>query len=384
MKKLQVVIGLASALLLASAASAENLTINWWVTGWPQGKGWLPKTAASGGQDGSSVLIYQTGTGDAEFKYLDGQMVYTEPNVFNWDGPYNVTSATEPSPEVGHEPSIAMVTCQIPACLGLYFISDVIQVHQGGQDNGAALWYRTGVGPGLETTWAVSKFYDTGFNPTVAVDQTGGTSTTTTVVEVHQAAVGLSALWYHVGTLTYSATSVSVAWGPSHTVGFSGYAPTVSIAKGIVVLMAQGTGGQLLYSIGTADTSTNTINSWTATNNYDSGYNPSVSVQSCGLGSANFGCDFVVVEAHQEGNTTGSLMYRIGKMYYGTGGGSAPTSIKWTPNADTNYAKGCYPSVALMSYGTNYTSTYPLVESHSDACGGPADIQTAWGYLQLD
>jgi hypothetical protein len=277
-----------------------------------------------------------------------------------------------------------MVTCQIPACLGLYFISDVIQVHQGGQDNGASLWYRTGVGPGLETTWAVSKFYDTGFNPTVAVDQTGGTSTTTTVVEVHQAAVGLSALWYHVGTLTYSATSVSVAWGPAHTVGFSAYAPTVSIAKGIVVLAAQGTGGQLLYSIGTADTSTNTINSWTATNNYDSGYNPSVSVQSCGLGSANFGCDFVVLEAHQEGNTTGSLMYRIGKMYYGTGGGSAPTSITWAPNADTNYAKGCYPSVALMSYGTNYTTTYPLVESHSDACGGPAAIQTAWGYLQLD
>ncbi len=380
MKKLQVVIGLVSALLLASAASAENLTIQWWVTGWPAGIGWLPKIAASGGQDGSAALIYQTGTGDAKFQYWDGQMVYTVPNEFDWDGPYSVTS----SPEVGHQPSIAMVACEIPACTGLYFNSDVIQVHQGGQDNGSELWYRTGFDSGgLETTWAASHSYDEGYNPTVAVDQTGGTSTTTTVVEVHQGGVDLSALWYHVGTLTYSASSVSVTWGPSHPVGFSGYAPTVSIANGIVVLVAQGTAGQLLYSIGTADTSTDTIN-WSATDNYDKGYNPSVSVQSCGAGGDTFGCDFVVVEAHQEGNTTGSLLYRMGKMYYGSGGGSAPTSISWSPNADTNYAKGCYPSVALMMYGTNTTTTYPLVESHSDACGKPAALHTAWGHVQLD
>jgi hypothetical protein len=165
-------------------------------------------------------------------------------------------------------------------------------------------------------------------------------------------------------------------------VGFSGYAPTVSVANGIVVLVAQGTTGQLLYSIGTADISTNTI-SWSATNNYDTGYNPSVSVQACGAGGATFGCDFVVLEAHQAGKSTGSLLYRIGKMHYGTGG-TSPTSISWTPNADTNYAKGCYPSVALMTYGTNTTTTYPIVESHSDACGGPAVLHTAWGYLQLD
>jgi hypothetical protein len=380
-KTFQMAIGLLSALLLANPGSAENLTIQWWVTGWPAGTGWLPKIAASGGLTGSGALIYQTATGDAKFEYWDGQMVFTEPNIFNWDGYYYVTSATQPSDEVGHEPSIAMVTC--PVCSD--FTSDVIEVHQGGQDNGAALWYRTGVDSGLETTWAASHKYDEGYNPTVAVDQSGGTSSTT-VVEVHQGGVDSSELWYHVGTLTYSASSASVTWGPSHKTGFTGYAPTVSVARGVVVLVAQGTAPQMWYSIGTVDTSTNTINNWSAQNNYDNGYNPSVSVQSCGGGSASFGCDFVVVEAHQEGKSTGSLMYRLGKMHYGTGG-SAPTSIKWTPNADTDYATGCYPSVGLMTYGTDDTdgsTTYPLVESHSAACGGPAFVHTSWGYLQLN
>jgi hypothetical protein len=371
-------------LLVANACNAENLTIDWWVTGWTSGKGFIPKIAASGGLTGSGALIYQTSTADATFKYWDGQMVLTDPKTLNWDGPSSVTSTTQPSPEVGHAPSIAMVTCPIPACRGLYITPNVIQVHQGGQDGGAALFYRTGVNTGgLSTTWAASQFYNTGFNPVVAVDQIGGTSTTTTVVEVHQAAADSSELWYHVGTLTYSASSVSVSWGAPQKTGFSGYAPTVSIAKGIVVLMAQGTAPQMWYSIGTVDTSTNTIKNWSVSNNYDNGYNPSVSVQTCDAGGDTFGCDFVLVEGHQEGKTTGSLMYRIGKMYYPTGGG-APTSIKWTPNADTNYAKGCYPSFGLMTYGTDYTSTYPLVESHSDQCGEAAIIQTAWGHLQLD
>ena len=56
----------------------------------------------------------------------------TAPHEFDWDGPYSVTR----SPEVGHQPSITMVACEISACTGLSFNSDVIQVHQGGQDSG--------------------------------------------------------------------------------------------------------------------------------------------------------------------------------------------------------------------------------------------------------
>lgn len=384
MKRFQVAIGLLSALIFASAGSAENLTINWWVNGWGTGYGWLPKIAASGGLTGSTSVIYQTGTGDAKFQYFDGQMVLTEPNVLNWSGPYYVTSTTQPSDEVGHQPSIAMVACVIPACTGLYIMSDVIQVHQGGQDNGAALWYRTGVDQEFSTTWAAAQRYDTGFNPSVAVDQTGGSSTTTTVVEVHQGGVDSSELWYHVGTLTYSASSVSVSWGPSHKTGLTGYSPSVSVSGGIAVLVARGTAAHLFSSVGVVDTSTKTI-TWAAQNDYDDGYNPSVSVQSCGLGGSTFGCDFVVLEAHQEDKSTGPLMYRIGKMFYsGSEDATPPTSISWTPNADTKYATGCYPSVGLMTYGTDYTTTYPLVESHSDACGGPAAVIADWGYLQLD
>lgn len=81
MKTFQMATGLLSALLLANPGKAENLTIQWWVTGWPAGKGWLPKIAASGGLTGSGALIYQTATGDAKFKYWDGQMVFTEPNI---------------------------------------------------------------------------------------------------------------------------------------------------------------------------------------------------------------------------------------------------------------------------------------------------------------
>ena len=55
-----------------------------------------------------------------------------------------------------------------------------------------------------------------------------------TVVEVHQAAAGVSALYYHVGVLTLGA-SPSISWGPSLPFDSSGmtqgYAPTVSIAN---------------------------------------------------------------------------------------------------------------------------------------------------------
>jgi hypothetical protein len=45
--------------------------------------------------------------------------------------------------------------------------------------------------------------YDTGFNPSVAMDSFNLYSSTvgTTVVEVHQAGLGMSDLWYHVGTI---------------------------------------------------------------------------------------------------------------------------------------------------------------------------------------
>ena len=37
-----------------------------------------------------------------------------------------------------------------------------------------------------------------------------------------------------------------------------------------------------------------------------------------------------------------------------------------------------------MTYGTDGSTTYPLVESHSAACGGPAFVHISWGEVQLD
>jgi hypothetical protein len=58
--------------------------------------------------------------------------------------------------------------------------------------------------------------FDYGYRPTVAADvEEGASKTTTTVVEVHQAAAtGQSTPYYHVGVLTLG-TSPSLSWGPS-------------------------------------------------------------------------------------------------------------------------------------------------------------------------
>ena len=369
MKNVQMAIGFVSALLLANAGRAENITIVF-ADSVAAGNGWLPKIA-SDGQVGMTNLIYQIGTGDARLEYESG-MLDSGIALFYWSGPYNIFSSTQPTNEIGHDPSIAMVNCAIPACTGFpYYVANVIQVHQGGQDNGAALWYRTGVERNASAaTWAAAQRYDTGYNATVALDQWNSSPTTTTVVEVHQAGKDLSELWYHVGTLTYSDSSVTVTWGPAYMTGFSGYAPAVSISNGSVVLVAQGTAPELWYSTGSVDFSTNTI-IWGPATSYGTGYNPTVSMQPCG---SLFDCDSVLVEAHQGGTGTGSLWYRIGTMFTG--------AITWTPNSATKYASsGCYPSVSLLR---NWSSGQDnIVESHSDACGGPANIVSSWGTLQL-
>lgn len=369
-------IGVLGLSLLAGAASAQNLVLQWAVSGWPLGNGWLPKVAADG-QNGNVAVIDQTGTGNATVNYFDGQMVISDINYLTWEGPYDISSSGQGT-EGGHAPDIAMVDCLSPACTStLNYISNVIEVHTDSQNNGLELWYRTGVDTGFSTNWANSHSYDNGYNPAIALDQSGGTSTGTTIVEVHQAAVGSSLLWYHVGTLTYSDTSVTAKFDGSHSTGFTGYSPTVSVARGVAVLMARGSNGELWYSIGSVNATTGII-AWGPQTNYTTGYNPNTSVQWCS-GGTSFGCDFMVVEVHQGSSATGPLFYRTGVMHYGSGG-TVPTSIQWTPNADTNYATGCYPSVGVMT--DNAGTLHPFVEVHSDACGGPAHVHASWGSVQ--
>ncbi|HUB82090.1 MAG TPA: hypothetical protein VMB03_25010 [Bryobacteraceae bacterium] len=372
MKDVQMTIAVVGAMLLASVASAQQpLALQWSVTE-GAGKGYLPKIA-SDGLNGLISLMFQTATGVATFQYEDGAMVVSDPSYVTWVGPYGVYTPTNPSDETGHEPSVAMAPCELTACTeNLYYAANVIQVHQG---NGADLWYRTGFTQGAITTWANAGNYDEGYNPTVALDRGFVAMTSTTVVEVHQAGVDMSELWYHVGTLNFSASTATVTWGPSYKTNFTGYAPTVAISHGVVVLVAQGTAPNMFYSIGAVNTSNNTI-AWGAQTNYDTGYNPSITVQQCLWGTIS--CNFMVVEAHQgKNNATGSLYYRTGAMFYPSSGG-APTSISWAPNSSTEYATGCYPSVSVM---TNNGGTYPIVESHSEACNESAQLIREWGLV---
>jgi hypothetical protein len=381
MKNVSIAIGLLSALLFANAGRAENIGITW-ADAVGAGKGWLPKIA-SDGSNGVTTLIDQEATGMATFAYENGQFTPSI-SLLSWDSTNNIYSASQPNYEVGHDPSIAMVTCYASACMGgPYYTANVVQVHQGGQDGGAELWYRTGVvgiDPTGKTTWGAAQSYDTGFNPTVAVNQYSTTPGSTTVVEVHQAGVNSSALWFHIGTLTYSASSVAVTWGSALPTGLTGYAPSVSYSNGVAVLVAQGPSGELWYSIGTWSTGGAFI--WGPATSYTTGYNPSVSLQYCPGGVA-FNCVFLLVEAHQETNSTGTLYYRTGIL---TGVDGTSTTITWTPNKDRKIGSfafsGCYPTVSLI---TNWSAGYyNVVESHSAKCGEPANLTTWWGTLSLE
>jgi hypothetical protein len=155
-----------------------------------------------------------------------------------------------------------------------------------------------------------------------------------------------------------------------------GYAPTVSVANNLAVLVAQGSSGALWYALGEVDTTTQSI-TWTDPIPYGTtGYNPTVSVYGNGTtAGTGIAAGRIVVEAHQADKTTGSLTYRTGILT-----GAAPASITWTPDADTPYATGCYPSIALAYYGDT-ASSLSLTETNETACGSATTIDYSFGYL---
>jgi hypothetical protein len=353
-----------AALLLASGAQAEDITIDWQQTGVKYGTGYLPKVASDGLT--SLVSISQTGTGFSSLQ--DMTATYPTELSMDWTPYHYLYSPPQSTPQVGHAPSIALVQAVNAG------VDNLIEVHQGGQDNGGALWYQLASASAPlpnKIKWSAANPYGQGYNPTVAADLNAPGSFSTAIVEVHQAGLDISALWYEVGILTLG-TSPSIVWGPSIEINGGlnqGYAPTVSIANNIAVLVAQGTSGALWYSIGTVDTSTSTI-AWTDPDVYTSGYNPSVSVYGDGIS----GSGRVVVEAHQGDKGTGPLLYRTGIL-----GGAAPTSINWTPNSNVSYSKGCYPSVALSF--TQVDINLAVNETHSSACSEAATLYASLGDL---
>jgi hypothetical protein len=379
-------------LTLLFAAAAQAQSIDWVQKGTSLGSkstGYLPRVASDGASTGlgsSTISIYQTGTGFATFEYQAGQSYSLYDPELKW----GATPSTIDG-EIGHEPSIAMTAT------GEYGIYNdlVFEAHQGGQDNGAELWYRAGQGSyGIQSypvnlTWAGAHSYDTGFNPAVALDQSSTLSQQPTIVEVHQAASSASTIWYHVGHITAGSSTPSVSLNGSHSTGFVGYAPTVTVSGNLAILAmqgadSQGTGGALLYSIGQVQISASTGDptgeiAWGPLTKYDNGYNPSVSL------ALQYDTDalWVLVEAHQEDGGTGPLWYRIGYLNLGSTG-SNPTSIAWQKNPSNNSVateydeSGCYPSVAQ----TYFNGLWNVVETNSKTCGEASGIESWFGNFE--
>jgi hypothetical protein len=370
-------------LLLSAAAQAQSIS---WVQEAKslssKSNGYLPRVASDGSSTGlgsSTVSIYQDATGFAEFKYQTGQASSLYDPELSWGstiaGIYG---------EIGHQASIAMTAT---GEYGIY--NDVVfEAHQGGQDNGGELWYRAGQGPygiqpyPVDLSWGAGYSYDTGFNAAVALDQS--ISSSPTIVEVHQAASGASTIWYHVGQITAGGSVPTVSLHGSHSTGFVGYAPSVTVAGGFVILAmqgtdSQGTGGALLYSLGQVKTDASGAPTgeiaWGPLTKYDNGYNPSVSL------TLQFSeATWVLVEAHQADGGTGPLYYRIGYLNYSDSGAS-PTAVAWQKNPSnksysTQYAQtGCYPSVTQ----TYDNGLWSVVETNSTACGEVAQIESWYG-----
>ena len=294
---------------------------------------------------GSFIVVGEKGTEtEADLKYQTAVYPDSEdPETMTWAATYT-SDYTK-----GHAPSVAL-TFENAYPL---FYDVAVEVHQGGQDGGAALWSHlavtdTSIPPTL--TWTNGDQYDTGYNPKVAIDPSQSNNfyaNFSTVVEVHQAGPNTSDLWYHVGTLTaWTDGNVSLKWGPSYQFDY-GYVPSVSVCGGVAVEVHEGDSGSLWYSIGMVN---GDQVSWSGSVQYDSGRNPSVSM--CGAP----GC---LVEVHQGGApSTGkstSLWYHVSEY--------TSSAVTWEPAVQ--YSTGCYPTVT----STQANSICHRSVDSGDSCG---------------
>lgn len=362
MKRLNFAILSGLALLCAAAAHAQVIIINWTsFDGTVVSSGYLPRSASDWVY--GTIAMYETATKFAGIQYENGNDIFAPtPTTVNW-----CCGGSPMNGEIGHATSVALANANK--------YDTAIEVHQGGQDGGAQLWYSLGSGKLGGTlseqipytlNWATSQKYGTGFNPTVAVDNSNYLSSPTSaaVVEVHQASSDRSDLWYTFGLLLgINGASPVLDWFPAVKIpSVSGYAPSVSLASGLAVVVFQGASGELFYSIGVNDTFGGFT--WSAPVYYTQGYNPSIAVYGCATCKS-----WTVLEAHQANNGTGALWYRTGLINK-----QGTHSIVWTPDGDTMYEQsGCYPSVAQ-------NGVY-VWETHEYKCGEASPVFSSFGQL---
>jgi hypothetical protein len=236
--------------------------------------------------------------------------------------------------------------------------STVVEVHNGTQGVGP-LWMRIGQVNTASNTikWGNNNNafkYDNGMNPSVAMSGS-------TVVEVHNALVGVGPLWMRIGQV--DTASNTIRWGNNNNAFKydNGMNPSVAIWGSNVVEVHNGTAGvgPLWYRIGQVNTSNNTIQ-WGNNNNafqYDNGFNPTVAIAlSNGLGAP--------VEVHNGGYGVCPLWYHVG--YF-----TAAGTIDW--GASAQYDNGMNPCVAA---GGSHT----VVEVH-DGVAGPGPLWYRVAYL---
>ncbi len=190
-------------------------------------------------------------------------------SVVNWSAAYAYDNGVNPSVASGGVPTP-------PPTLGS--AAAVVEVHQasvGSPSSQVALWYHVGTPCGGSScnsgpiAWGASHIYDTGLNPSVALDPVGYGS----IVEVHQGQG--NALWYRVGQVSLSNDTIS--WGPSRQFDW-GYHPNVAVYGDTVVEVHQASQtdpSALWYSVGTLQTQTMTI-SWGPAYHYDNGSSPAI------------------------------------------------------------------------------------------------------------
>jgi hypothetical protein len=357
---------LATAITLCGGAHAQS--ISWLTKGEKIASGdwYLPVLASD--YNGDFVVVGQGGTG-TESHLKDQTAAYDfgtgYSKTLTWSGTYTSDYTT------GHAPSVALAFEYFDSPPESYDVA--VEVHQGGQDDGAALWSHvavTGSPIPATLTWTKGDQYDKGYNPKVAIDPFpiyGPIANINTVVEVHQAGEGISDLWYHVGSLAvYADGKTYLTWGPSYQFDY-GYVPSVGVCAGVAVEVHEGDSGSLWYSIGKVDG--NKVN-WSASTQYDSGRNPSVSM----CADMNPAPPDYLVEVHQGGvPATGkstSLWYHISEY--------TDSAVTWLPAV--KYSTGCYPTVTstqtLSAYGTL------IAETHAGACGVPAPLYYDLGSLK--
>jgi hypothetical protein len=240
-----------------------------------QAKGWNPSVALSGT---TVVEVHNAGAGPGSLMYRVGT-VNTIKGTIQWGKAYKY--------DKGFNPSVTMAG------------TTVVEAHNAGSEAGPE-WYRVGtVDLATKTVaWSVSQQYDNGFNPSVSMHEF---SDLTAVLEVHNGGNGAGPLWYRNGvvsgsTISWQNSSEYVSFGNNPTIGFNG---------GAFVEVHNGDAGGVVDLWDDSGEWLNNSLLWQESANYDTGMNPSVSLNPS-VGYA--------VEVHNGTAGAGPLWCRIGTI----------------------------------------------------------------------